>query len=81
MASLSDRISDRFLVPRMFLAYFCWKEERKTTFPLLPERCSREKPGGSVVVLIVADGRYGIGDQEREILITLSLHLSSDIIQ
>ena len=37
---------------------------RKTTFLVLPERCSREETGGPVVVLIVTDGQDGIGDLE-----------------
>ena len=64
MVSLSERISERFLVPRMFLTYFCCKEDDISSLPLLPEGCSRQEPGGSVVVLIVTDGRDGIGDLE-----------------
>ena len=57
-------------VPDIFLL-----KVRRTTFPVLPQRCSRQEPGGSVVVLIVTDGRDGIGDLQRGILILFTLYI------
>ena len=74
MFSLSERISDKFLVPRIFLRKRMEFERRRH---LWPECGGREEASGPVVVLIVTDGRQRVGDLHhtpQSVIVTRDWH-------